>query len=108
MTVTTDPVSEPTGLGELVLEASGLSAGYGGGPVINELVLAVRAGEVVALLGAIGAGKSTTLLTLAGEVPASSGTIRFGGDSRRRRLRCCCLMSQQQDSMTRNATSWAN
>ena len=60
-------------------EARGLAAGYGHGAVIRDVDLEVRAGEVVALLGANGAGKTTTLLTLAGVLPPSAGDVRWLG-----------------------------
>ena len=53
---------------ETLIEAQGLSAGYGKMAVVRDIDLHVDAGEVVALLGANGAGKTTTLLTLAGEL----------------------------------------
>jgi branched-chain amino acid transport system ATP-binding protein len=62
-----------------VLEARGLSAGYGPQPVIHDVDLVVRPGEVVGLLGANGAGKTTTLLTLAGELPTLAGEVRLDG-----------------------------
>ena len=61
------------------LEVKGLSAGYERARVLFDLGLAVRDGEVVALLGANGAGKSTTLKAIMGLVPASSGDILFNG-----------------------------
>jgi branched-chain amino acid transport system ATP-binding protein len=61
-----------------VLSATNLTAGYGGAPVVFDVSLEVRPGEVVALLGANGAGKSTTLLTLAGELKPMSGQSVFG------------------------------
>ena len=57
----------------------GLSAGYGKMPVVRELDLHVDAGEVVALIGANGVGKTTTLLTLAGELTPLDGEVRFLG-----------------------------
>jgi len=78
--------AEDRGLGPVVVEARGLTAGYAGTPAIHDVDLDVRAGEVVALLGANGAGKTTTLLALAGEVAPISGTVAFHGDARRRRL----------------------
>jgi branched-chain amino acid transport system ATP-binding protein len=63
----------------VLLEAVGLSCGYGALPVIRELDLTVRSGEVVALIGANGAGKTTTLLALAGELGLTSGEVRIGG-----------------------------
>lgn len=62
-----------------LLECTGLSAGYGQVPVLNDVDLRVGAGEVVALVGANGAGKTTTLLALAGEVPVTAGQVRFDG-----------------------------
>jgi ABC-type branched-subunit amino acid transport system ATPase component len=61
------------------LSARGLTCGYRGVPVVRELDLDVAPGEIVALLGANGAGKSTTLLTLAGVLPAIGGTISLLG-----------------------------
>jgi branched-chain amino acid transport system ATP-binding protein len=54
-------------------------AGYGAIEVLKDLTLEVKPGEIVALLGANGAGKSTTLLTLAGVVPVRSGAITWEG-----------------------------
>jgi branched-chain amino acid transport system ATP-binding protein len=62
-----------------VLEARGLSAGYGAQAVIHDLDLVVFPGEVVALLGPNGAGKTTTLLALAGELPLLAGEVRLDG-----------------------------
>lgn len=77
-----------SGPGEVVLELSGLSAGYDGTPVVHDLDLQVRAGEVVALLGANGAGKTTTLSTVSGLLPVLGGSLSVLGDEvpRRRRL----------------------
>ena len=52
-----------------------LAAGYGSQPVIHDVDLLVRPGEVVTLLGPNGAGKTTTLLTLAGELRPSAGEV---------------------------------
>ena len=54
-----------------------MSAGYGKMPVVRELDLHVDAGEVVALIGANGVGKTTTLLTLAGELAPLAGEVRL-------------------------------
>lgn len=72
---TTNRVPRP---GALLLQARDLSAGYGR-PVLNHVDLEVRAGEVVALLGANGAGKTTTLLALAGEIAPAGGEITWCG-----------------------------
>jgi branched-chain amino acid transport system ATP-binding protein len=57
-----------------------LHAGYRGVPVIRELNLEVRPGEVVALLGPNGAGKTTTLETIAGLNHPISGTVELSGE----------------------------
>lgn len=63
-----------------VLEAVDLTAGYlPGQPVIEKLNLEVHAGKVTVLLGANGAGKSTTMHTLAGMISPMSGEVRVEG-----------------------------
>jgi branched-chain amino acid transport system ATP-binding protein len=61
------------------IEARSISAGYGPQPVIHDICIEVRPGEVIALLGSNGAGKTTTLLTLAGELPVLSGNVMIDG-----------------------------
>ena len=61
------------------LEVRRLSAGYGRARVLFDVDLEVRGGEVVALLGRNGAGKSTTLKAIMGLVPPSSGEVIFDG-----------------------------
>jgi ABC-type branched-subunit amino acid transport system ATPase component/ABC-type branched-subunit amino acid transport system permease subunit len=56
-----------------------VNAFYGKSHILDDAKLDVREGEIVALLGRNGAGKSTLLKTLAGLVPATSGTIQFEG-----------------------------
>ena len=62
-----------------MLEARALSAGYGRARVLYEMSFEARPGEVVALLGRNGAGKSTTLKAMMGLVPSWSGEVRFDG-----------------------------
>lgn len=62
-----------------VLEARRISAGYGPQPVIHDVDLVVEPGEVVGLLGANGAGKTTALLSLAGELPLLEGEVLLDG-----------------------------
>ena len=62
-----------------MLEVRDLSAGYGRAQVLFELDLAVAKGEVVALLGRNGAGKSTTLKAIMGLAEPRGGEIRFEG-----------------------------
>ncbi|WP_433218330.1 ATP-binding cassette domain-containing protein [Dactylosporangium sp. CS-047395] len=62
-----------------VLELRGLSAGYDDLAVVRDVDLKVMRGEIVALLGANGTGKSTTILTAAGELPPIGGEVRWRG-----------------------------
>ena len=62
-----------------MLELSGVSARYGSVPAISDVSITVGEGEAVGLLGANGAGKSTTLRAISGLVKLSSGTVRFVG-----------------------------
>jgi len=66
-------------MSDVLLKARGLVAGYGEITVVRDLDLELRAGEVVALLGANGSGKSTTIMTLAGELPVLGGTVVWNG-----------------------------
>jgi branched-chain amino acid transport system ATP-binding protein len=62
-----------------MLALSGVSARYGSVPAIGEVSIAVGEGEAVGLLGANGAGKSTTLRAISGLVRLTAGTIAFLG-----------------------------
>ena len=62
-----------------MLEVTGLEAGYGEGRVLFGVELAVGAGEVVTLLGRNGMGKTTTINTLMGLLPACGGSAVFDG-----------------------------
>jgi branched-chain amino acid transport system ATP-binding protein len=62
-----------------VLELSAVSASYGSVPAIGDVSITVGEGEAVGLLGANGAGKSTTLRAISGLVRLTSGTITFLG-----------------------------
>ncbi len=65
--------------GDMLLEAKGLAAWYGAAQILYDVDLHVKRGEVVALMGRNGAGKSTTLKTLIGMLTKRRGTIRFLG-----------------------------
>ena len=61
------------------LEISHLKKTFSGRAAVNDLTLAVRPGEIFALLGVNGAGKTTTLRALCGLIPFDSGEIRIFG-----------------------------
>ncbi len=63
----------------MILEINDLHAGYGRIPVLSGISFAVGEHEVIGVLGHNGMGKTTLLKTLIGQVPLSSGTIRFAG-----------------------------
>ena len=63
----------------LMLELKGVSAAYGAVPAIAQVSINVNAGEAVGLLGANGAGKSTTLRAISGLIRLTSGAISFNG-----------------------------
>ena len=63
----------------LLLEVKGLAAWYGAAQILYDVNLEVKRGEVVALMGRNGAGKSTTLKTLIGMLAKRSGNINFLG-----------------------------
>jgi len=62
-----------------MLKLSGVSAAYGSVPAISDVSIEIGEGEAVGLLGANGAGKSTTLRAISGLVKPSAGSIRFDG-----------------------------
>ena len=69
--------AEPTARG-VPLRATGVTAGYGGDPVIRNITLVADPGEVVSLVGANGSGKSTFLKSLVGVVRVTAGTVIVG------------------------------
>ena len=62
-----------------LLELDNLSVGYGAIRAVRELSLSVEEGEIVTLIGANGAGKSTTLKTVSRLLRPSAGRILFDG-----------------------------
>ncbi len=63
-----------------LLDVRGLTAGYGGGPVLHGIDLTVEPGTITAVLGANGAGKTTLLRALSGLIRRTGGDIRFDGE----------------------------
>lgn len=64
-----------------LLTLSGVKVAYGSVEALHGIDLHVEEGEIVTILGANGAGKSTTLMTISGLVQPASGTILFDGKS---------------------------
>jgi branched-chain amino acid transport system ATP-binding protein len=63
-----------------LLELAGVSVHYGRIQAVSELSITVDEGEIVALIGANGAGKSTTMRAVSGIRPVSAGKISFAGE----------------------------
>jgi branched-chain amino acid transport system ATP-binding protein len=66
-------------MSDAVLSVEGLNSYYGRAHILFDVTLEVRPGEVVALLGRNGAGKSTTMRAIMGLVTNRSGRVRFAG-----------------------------
>ena len=66
-------------MSDVILSLENLETKYGQIRALKGISLEVRKGEIVTLLGANGAGKSTTLRTISHLIPASSGVVRFMG-----------------------------
>jgi branched-chain amino acid transport system ATP-binding protein len=62
-----------------LLELKGVTASYGDLQALFDISLEVREGEIVSIIGANGAGKSTTLRVISGAVKSTAGTLRFAG-----------------------------
>ena len=68
-------------MNDVILSIHDLSVNYGGIEAVKGISFDVHEGEIVTLIGANGAGKSSTLRTIAGLVKPSGGTINFRGDN---------------------------
>jgi ABC-type branched-subunit amino acid transport system ATPase component len=73
------PVAPARAAGGALLALEDVSCGYGAIRALHGVSLAVHEGEVVALIGANGAGKTSTLRAISGLLPLSSGRITFQG-----------------------------
>src|SRR5919106_3919209 len=67
---------------DLLLEATGIAKTYGAVVALRDASLAIRPGEIHALMGANGAGKSTLVKVLTGAVKPDGGTIVLRGERR--------------------------
>ncbi|MFJ3753531.1 ABC transporter ATP-binding protein [Streptomyces rubiginosohelvolus] len=70
----------PDAPGATLLGARGITVAYRGVPAVREVDLDLRAGEVTALMGRNGSGKSSLLWALQGSGPRTAGTVRVGRD----------------------------
>lgn len=68
-----------TRMADAVLQVAGLKAGYGPAEVLFGVDLTLARGEVAALMGRNGAGKSTTMKAIMGLLPPRAGSVRFAG-----------------------------
>jgi branched-chain amino acid transport system ATP-binding protein len=77
-TVSTDP--DPTAVGAAALHLDGVSCGYDGTTILRDVTLTVPPGQITALLGPNGVGKTTLLKAVSGFLPATSGSIYLFGE----------------------------
>ncbi|MBG0778128.1 MAG: ABC transporter ATP-binding protein [Desulfovibrionaceae bacterium] len=68
-------------MSEPILELRNVTAAYGKITAVKDVSLTVMPGEIVTIIGANGAGKSTTLMTICGIVPPVSGDVLYDGES---------------------------
>ena len=93
------------------LEAKSLTKSFGDTLAVNELTLAINKGEILGLLGANGAGKSTTMQMMLGLIKPSSGSIEiFGQDLEKNRIPILKRMnfSSTYANLPSNLTVWQN
>ena len=75
----TDATEPLAPAGRVLLDIRDLSVNYGGIQALRAMNLTIYAGEIVTLIGANGAGKSTTLRAISRIISSRSGTIRYDG-----------------------------
>ena len=66
-------------MSDALLSVSGLSVNYGHIEAVRDVDFSLHAGQITTLVGANGAGKSTTLLALSGLIPKAAGKVMFDG-----------------------------
>ena len=70
-------MTEMTAAADARLELHGVCSGYGEIAIVRDLSFAIKAGEIFALMGKNGMGKTTLLKTILGLIPMTAGTIRY-------------------------------
>ena len=78
---------QAVGAGKTLLSVKDLNVSYGAIHAVQGISFDIHEGEIVTLIGANGAGKSTTLNTIAGLVKPDSGTITLDEKNKRARVR---------------------
>ncbi|MEO6532656.1 MAG: ABC transporter ATP-binding protein [Pseudolysinimonas sp.] len=73
-------MAHDTSSSEVLLELTGVTAGYGAGLILKGVDLSARRGEIICLIGPNGAGKSTVLKTISGLLQHRDGALIFGGE----------------------------
>src|SRR5437879_10858881 len=71
-------------MAETLLDIAGIETCYGLSQVLFGLSLSIKSGEMIALMGRNGMGKTTTIRSIMGLTPARSGAIRFAGEDVRK------------------------
>jgi ABC-type branched-subunit amino acid transport system ATPase component len=107
------PRASETAPGEPVLVVEGVTSGYGGGDVLHDVSMSVRAGGITCVVGPNGAGKSTLLATISGLLRPRRGSITFRGEplagkSPRQILRMGVVHVPQNHSLFRDMTVGEN
>jgi ATP-binding cassette ChvD family protein len=87
-------------LGELVIEAQGLSKGYGDRLLIEDLSFKLPAGGIVGIIGPNGAGKTTLFRMISGQERPDSGSMRVGDTVK------LGYVDQSRESLNANKTVW--
>ncbi len=91
------------------LDAQELRVGYGAVPVLHGITLGVETGEIVAVVGRNGVGKTTLVKALMGTLPASSGSVTMNGTdittwAPSRRVRAGLRATYQERALFQNLT----
>ena len=90
-----------------MLEVQDLAVNYRGVRALGNVSFRLEPGQLVGVIGPNGAGKSTMIKAMLGLVPATSGMVKFKGQSLKQHLRCCAYVPQRsQIDWDYPATVW--